>query len=118
MSLAVVDHTLELENLAFRGTGGVSTENRGCGFRPAFFDTQTRTVYLSCFADGKLAPCHLWDGLPDDVVLARNLAGRVAKIKASIRSGFVLDGRFFTREEAAMEISKFPVQHMIRGDET
>jgi hypothetical protein len=32
-------------------------------------------VYLSRFADGRLAPVHLLDGLPDSVVLARGACG-------------------------------------------
>jgi hypothetical protein len=70
-------------------------------------DTQTRAVYASCFADGRPAPFHLLDGLPDEVVLERQPCGRVRSIKASVVSGFVLDGDFFTREEAAARVAHF-----------
>lgn len=93
------------ENGRFRGTGGVSARNRSRGFHPAFRDTQTNIVYPSRFVDGREAPCHLLDGLPDEVVVARDAAGRVAAVKATVTSGFVCDGRFYTREEAARQVS-------------
>jgi hypothetical protein len=83
----------------------VSEGTRARGFRPAFIDTETETVYLSRFADGRPAPCHLLDGLPDDIVLARNDLGRVVVLKPTIVSGFVLEDRFYTREEAARAVS-------------
>lgn len=93
------------ENDAFRDTGGRSEENRPLGFRPAFMDSATYAVYDSRFADGRPAPFHLLDGLPDTVVLHRDATGRVARVKESVVSGFVLDGRFYTREEAAREVA-------------
>ena len=96
---------LRQENLAFHGTGGVSAGNRSVGFRPAFCDAQTAAVYLSRFADGQPAPFHLLDGLPDEVVLLRNATGRVAAVKDSLVSGFVLDGCFYTREQAARKVA-------------
>lgn len=92
------------ENAVFRGRGGVSEENRGHGFLPAFLDADTGVIYASCFADGQPAPFHLLDGLPDEVVLTRHPTGRVAAVKASVRSGFVRGGRFYTREEAANDV--------------
>lgn len=106
MRQAVTERTLDLETAAFRGTGGVSAENRHCGFRPAFLDADTERVYRSCFADGRPAPFHLLDGLPDELVLARSACGRVTSVKASIVSGFMFEGRFYTREDAAMEICR------------
>ena len=95
------ERTLELETRAFSGTGGVSTDNRRYGFRPAFLDCQTDRIYPSCFANGCPAPFHLLDGLPDEVVLTRGDHGRVAAVKADLVSGFVFEERFYTREEAA-----------------
>ena len=92
---------LQQENVAFYGTGGRSQENRRSGFLPAFFDAQTEIIYPSRFADGRPAPFHMLDGLPEEVVLARATSGRVKTVKASVISGFVRDGRFFTREAAA-----------------
>jgi hypothetical protein len=44
---------------------------------------------------------HLLDGLPDEWVVERDAAGRVRAIKDSVIAGFVRDGRFYTREQAA-----------------
>lgn len=92
---------LRRENVQFLGTGARSEENRTLGFRPAFLDPDTATVYPSCFRDGRPAPFHLLDGLPSEVVLARRDDGRVAVAKPGLVSGFVLDGQFYTREAAA-----------------
>jgi hypothetical protein len=92
---------LELENTNYRGTGGVSENNRCMGFQPAFIDPEIGTVYLSRFSDGRLAPCHLFDGLPAELVLARDVRGRVARLKPSVVSGFVRREHFYTRDEAA-----------------
>jgi len=93
--------SLALENIRYRGTGGVSENNRQLSFQPAFIDRATRKVYLSRFPDGRLAPCHLLDGLPPEVVLGRSERGSVTSIKPSVVSGFVRDGHFYTRDEAA-----------------
>jgi len=79
----------------------VSENNRSQGFQPAFIDRDTETVHLSHFPDGRPAPCHLLDGLPAELVLGRNRQGRVTRVKSSVVSGFVRDGRFYTRDEAA-----------------
>jgi hypothetical protein len=63
-------------------------------------DAQTRTVYLSRFTDGRLAPFHILDGLPDELVLARNPGGRGVIVKASVVSGFIREGLFYSRDEA------------------
>ena len=101
MERALTEQTLEHENLRHRGTAGVSAENRSLGFQPAFVDRETRAIYLSRFADGRPAPCHVLDGLPRELVLSRRPCGRVAAVKTSLVSGFVREGRFYTREEAA-----------------
>lgn len=105
MAHAMTERHLQLETVAFQGTGGVSAENGSKGFHPAFMDQDTRFVYLSCFADGRPAPFHLLDGLPEELVLDRGLGGRVKTVKASVISGFVFDGCFLTREEAAERVS-------------
>jgi len=92
------------ESHLHRGSGGCSQENAELGFRPAFRDADTGTVYSSCFLDGRPAPVHLYDGLPDDVVINRTESGRVTAVKGSLISGFVRFGRFYTREEAAAAV--------------
>jgi hypothetical protein len=47
MARQLTQHILERETEAFRGSGGISQENRCLGFAPAFFDTHTSTVYPS-----------------------------------------------------------------------
>src|SRR5213595_290602 len=92
--------TLAAENDWFFGTAGCSAGNRTLGFHPAFKDLSTGVVYMSCFADGRPAPVHVLDGLPQHVVTARTAEGRVHSVKRTIVSGFVRDWRFYTREEA------------------
>ena len=94
-------HTLAADNRFFTGTGGVSQENRHCGFVPGFIDQDTGVVYPSCWADGRPAPVHALDGLPDHLILARDPDGRVMAVKASVVAGFVRCGCFYTREQAA-----------------
>jgi hypothetical protein len=95
---------LRQENCVFRGTGGISQENQNVGFRPAFLDADTGIVYPSRFANGQPAPVHLLDGLPEELVLARHASGRVAAVKQSVVSGFVLRDSFYTREQAAQAV--------------
>lgn len=96
---------LQRQNQQFEGTGGRSEENGSAGFRPAFMDIDTRTVYESRFADGSPAPVHVLDGLPEELVVARSSTGRIAAVKASVIAGFVLATRFYSRDEAAHFIS-------------
>ena len=99
--------SLQRENTDHLGTGGVSAENGQLGFAPAFFDHQTSTTYRSRFADGQLAPCHILDGLPEELVVERSASGRVIAVRASVMSGFLLQGQFYTRDEAARKIAEF-----------
>lgn len=105
MAQAMTERVLGEENRIFRGTGGRSEENRSLGFRPAFFDSETGEIYSSRFADGRPAPFHLLDGLPDEVVIMRHPTGRVAAVKNSVTSGFVRNGRFYTRDQAAQAVA-------------
>jgi len=92
---------LALENAQHAGTGGVSAGNRSLGFRPAFLDWATMQIYPSCFADGRAAPCHILDGLPEEVVVERSASGRVRRVTSSIIAGFERGGFFYTRRAAA-----------------
>jgi len=92
------------QNQRFLRTGGVSAGNRGHGFHPAFFDRETGTVYIARFTDGRPAPIHVLDGLPAKLVVERLPSGQVATVKGSIEAGFVKDGNFITREEAAATV--------------
>ena len=100
-SLMMSEELLKQENELHEGTRGRSQENRDLGFRPAFLDFQTQVIYPSRFADGRPAPIHVLDGLPDEVIVDRAASGRVVAAKASIISGFVRNGFFYTRSAAA-----------------
>ena len=104
MTRTMTPTRLSYENTVYRGKGGRSQENRHEGFRAAFLDTDTGLVHQSRFADGRPAPLHLLDGLPDSVVVQRGTSGRVLEVKASIVSGFARAGRFYTRDEAAFVV--------------
>lgn len=97
---------LELEQAANRGTGGVTSGNRHLGFVPAFMDTRTGKVYGCTFADGRPAGFHVLDGLPDELVIARDRYGRPSHVVGSVIAGFSLDNRFYTREQAAAQVSR------------
>jgi len=101
MNKLLTTETLRKQNLAFVGSGGVSQENRSSGFRPAFHDLDSGRTALARFADGRPAPMHLLDGLPEEWVVKRDAAGRVSAIKDSVIAGFVRNGLFYTREQAA-----------------
>ena len=92
---------LRQENAVFGGTGGVSEQNRPLGFRPAYRNAATGRIVFSRFADGRIAPVHVLDGLPDDWVVARDAQGRVCRVLATVHAGFVRHGEFYTREAAA-----------------
>lgn len=96
--------TLRDDYRRFRGTGGISQENRCCDFLPAFLDSHTGIVYLSRFADGRIAPMHLLDGLPAELVVRRSATGRVMAVRSSLTAGFVRAGRFYTRTQAAQAL--------------
>ena len=105
MKQGFTEYTLQRQQRRYHGTAGISQLNQGYGFRPAFRDTETGIVYGSCYADGCPAPMHLLEGLPDTLLLARAPGGRVTAVKNSVVAGFVRDGRFYTRDEAAQIVA-------------
>lgn len=96
---------LQKENMAFANTGGISENNRARGFIPAFYDTQTGRAEPSRFRSGALAPMHLLDGLPEEWVVQRDPSGKTAAIKETVIAGFLLEGCFYTREQAAKAVT-------------
>lgn len=92
---------LRQQSRLYHGTGGSSSGNRGAGFVPGFVDRETGATYTSSYADGSRAPVHLLDGLPEVVIVRRSRKGKVTAVKGSVLAGFLRDGRFYTREEAA-----------------
>ena len=98
------------ENHRFAGTGGVSEANAHAYFVPAFQDIRTGHIELSRFQDGRLAPCHLLDGLPEEWIIQRDMKGRAIKIRNEVISGFIRLGQFFTRMEAASFMEQLSVE--------
>ena len=107
MKQTMNDALLRQENLQYRDTGGRSEENSGLGFEPAFYDFTTQKIYRSCFADGRPAPVHVLDGLPEEVIVDRIPSGRVTAVKATVISGFVRKGYFYTRSAAARAVREW-----------
>lgn len=99
------EQRLEEENLAHVGTGGRSQENSDVGFHPAFFDYASQKLYLSRFRDGRIAPVHLLEGLPEEVIVDRAPCGRVLAARASLVAGFERNGLFYTRKAAARAVA-------------
>ena len=83
---------LRCENRRYRGTRGISQNNRGAGFLPAFCDMETGRTELSRLAGGRPAPIHLLCGLPDEWVATRDAGGTVLALKASVVAGFLRGG--------------------------
>ena len=97
--------SLAVENRQYKGTGGVSKDNRTSGFEPAFLNTVTGDVYPSCFLNGRPAPVHLFDGLPAHVVHKSVVTGRAYALQDGVISGFILGRRFYTRAEACLAVA-------------
>lgn len=96
---------LRAQNIAYAGTGGVSCNNRSAEFVPGYMDTESGVAVVSRFADGRPAPIHVLDGLPEGWIRCRNASGQVSMARAGVVAGFLRGGRFYTREEAARLLS-------------
>lgn len=92
---------LAAERQCFRGTAGESGAAAGCGLQPAFRDDVSGEVVPACFADGRPAPLHLLEGLPPAWVARRDAAGRPLAARTGVVCGFLHQGCFYTRGEAA-----------------
>ena len=93
------------QNIRYAGTAGISRNNRGARFLPAYQDTVTGHVALSCFEDGRPAPIHILDGIPPEWVEARSRDGKILRLKQNVVAGFVRDDVFYTREEVVKQLS-------------
>ena len=96
---------IRAESRAYEGRGGTSTEAGRVGLLPAFLDRESGVVYPARYADGRLAPLHLLEGLPDALVIERDVGGRVSAVKRSVIAGFARNGCFFTRAQAARMVA-------------
>ncbi|MFV2060008.1 MAG: hypothetical protein ACC653_04940 [Gammaproteobacteria bacterium] len=104
MEKTFTDSTLARESMKYHGTGGASQGNSDYGFLPAFRDTSSDTIYLSRYSDGRLAKVHILDGMPDNLIVSTE-EGHVKAVSKSVIAGFVLNGVFYTRAEAANVVS-------------
>ena len=98
---SMTDSTLLRENQQFAGTAGLSRNNASKRFVPAFRNEATGEVALARFADGRVAPMHLLIALPEAWAAARDAKGQICEVVRSVVAGFVRDGQFYTRAEAA-----------------
>jgi len=92
---------LTKENIAFKNTRGRSQENHSLGFSPAFFDSETKKIYVSRNKDGSRAAIHILNGLPDELAIKKDSHNDIILVKPSVISGFLKNEQFYTREEAA-----------------
>jgi len=76
--------------------GSTSNETEKPDFIPAYYDTETDTVYLSRFSNGTVAPVHVLDRIPRELLQQ----GESDELSGKVVVGFVLNDRFYTREQA------------------
>ena len=98
---ALDERALRRENRQFAHTCGLSLNNSDQKFVPAFRNEQTGEVALARFADGRVAPMHLIINLPEAWATAHNARGQISAVLDCVVAGFVREGQFFTRAEAA-----------------
>ena len=103
-TVGLCDCELQMQNARFAGSGGISVNNRAAGFVPAYLNTATGEALASRFGDGRPAPVHVLDGLPESWVAGRDGDGCVARTSEGVIAGFLRNGRFFTREAAAQAV--------------
>lgn len=96
---------LQSQNDVFAGTGGISCNNRGAGFVPAYKNTATGEAIISRYADGRAAPVHLLEGLPMSWVAERDSNDHVIKAYKTVIAGFIYRNQFYTRDAAAEALS-------------
>lgn len=104
-SAILSEKLLKHQNKEFGCTAGVSKNNRSAGFSPAYYDSNSDLSVVSRFADGRPAPVHILDGLPSEWVQARDRTGRVMTARPGVIAGFLRDGLFYTREQAARALT-------------
>lgn len=88
------------------GTCGESATACTRKFVPAFRNNADGRVERARFPNGKPAPMHLIAALPKEWAVRCDIDGNVLEIGEDIEAGFLRDGCFYTREEAAQETVK------------
>ena len=102
MSRPLTEDVLREESATYVGSCGDSTTARKNHFIPAFRDEADGRVELARLKNGCVAPMHLITALPKSWATRVDDAGNVLELIETIVAGFVRDGRFYTREEAAL----------------
>src|SRR3569623_132294 len=97
---------LQHQAAVYLGTGGVSDANQQFGFKPAFLNRDSGECALSCDACGSPAAIHQFDGVPESWVALREASGRPVALKSSVVSGFMRNGQYFTRDQAAQMVKR------------
>lgn len=95
------DDTLVQQNRDYDGTCGISANCRRHGFQPAFREENTGRVELSRQRNGEPCPMHLISWLPQEWAADAAASGAIVTLKPGIVAGFVYNGAFYTREQAA-----------------
>ena len=95
------NRTLQLENIAFSDTVGVSRNNRKSGFTPAFLNKKTGLIEIARLKNGQPSPMHIISWLPKTWASRLASDGSVESLKPEIITGFVRDGIFYTRQQTA-----------------
>lgn len=91
------------ESEPYNGTCGESVVACQHKFLPAFCNREDGRIELARLPNGKPAPMHLIAKLPKVWAARCDGKGNVLELIDSIVAGFVKNGRFYTREEAAAE---------------
>ena len=90
------NRNLQLENLAFAGTAGVSRNNRASGFTPAFLDKKTGLVEIARLKNGQPSPTHIISWLPS------SWASRIAGDGSVIHMSLIHKGNYNIGSEIRM----------------
>ncbi len=90
------------ESVSYVGTCGESKTAQQARFVPAFRCEKDGRVEVARLASGKPAAMHLIVGLPPEWAAQCDDEGRVCELKSGITAGFLREGRFYTRAEAAI----------------
>ncbi len=96
---------VERTNAHSNSDSGVST------FIPAYYDTQTDTVYLSRYKNGSVAPVHVLDSIPKELLSDMNKSDtNNGELSQKVIVGFIFNNKFYTRAQALEAWNKLAEQ--------
>lgn len=98
------NNTIIKNNLS-HSTREVNSNSCQFYFIPAFYDALSHTVFLSCYKSGQLAPIHVLEGIPDNIIKNRTLTNNRGESKNSLIIGFIFKNKFLTRKQAINTLS-------------